>query len=180
MPQHGDLVFQSLEGGGLVAAIEGVTESPLSHCGIVMVDGDQVQVIEAFSSVEITPWAEFVLRGEQEAFTVYRCAQLTEEQRQDFVTAARSYLGRPYDIHYAFDNREIYCSELIYLAWQQTCDGELAAPETLGSLNWEPHEAFIRTIERGGLPLEREMITPVALTRSPQLEQVYRYGEFLP
>ncbi|MCX7414884.1 MAG: hypothetical protein NTY25_00090 [Planctomycetia bacterium] len=34
-PQDGDVIFQSLPYGPVVWAIEGVTKSPYSHCGIV-------------------------------------------------------------------------------------------------------------------------------------------------
>src|SRR4051794_6901417 len=46
-PREGDLVFQSLPHNPLVDAIEGVSKSPLSHCGIVVKQGDQWYVLEA-------------------------------------------------------------------------------------------------------------------------------------
>ncbi|MFM7182616.1 MAG: hypothetical protein ACKO2G_14285 [Verrucomicrobiales bacterium] len=45
--------------------------------------------------------------------------------------------------------------------------------ETLGSLNWKPHESFIREMEDGALPLDRPMVTPVSLTRDPKVKKVW-------
>jgi hypothetical protein len=46
----------------------------------------------------------------------------------------------------------------------------------LKELNWRPHEDFIRTLEGGGLPLDREIITPVDLSRAPELVKVHESG----
>ena len=35
-PKEGDIIFQSLYRSGLVKAIEGCTDSPYSHCGVVV------------------------------------------------------------------------------------------------------------------------------------------------
>jgi len=48
--------------------------------------------------------------------------------------------------------------------------------ERLGDLNWKPFEAFIRSMEDGELPLDRQMITPVGLTRSPLVRRVFPHG----
>ena len=50
---------------------------------------------------------------------------------------------------------------------------ELGQPQRLGDLKWQPYEELIRRIEGGDLPLDRPMITPVQLTRSPVLARVY-------
>ncbi len=44
--------------------------------------------------------------------------------------------------------------------------------ERLGELNWQPHEAFIRSIE-GYVPKDREMITPQSLSEAKELAHVY-------
>ena len=43
----------------------------------------------------------------------------------------------------------------------------------LGDLNWQGAESFIRSMERGKLPLERELITPVGLTKGDDLVRVF-------
>lgn len=74
---------------------------------------------------------------------------------------------------FAPGDEEIYCSEfvyLLYLRFQGITPGE---SEELGSLDWQPHEGFIREMEDGALPLDRAMVTPVGLTRDPKLRKVW-------
>ncbi|MFT5522546.1 MAG: hypothetical protein ACI9HK_000490 [Pirellulaceae bacterium] len=170
-PQEGDVLFQSLPPSKLVVAIEGATMSPFSHCGVVAKrDGDWV-VYEAFEGVEETPLREFVMRGREQGFAVYR---LREDFRQ-FIPAmiknVKTYLGREYDVRYRMDDEKIYCSELIYKAYRDASGGEkLGDFVCLGDLNWQPYETTITHFEQGPVPLDREMITPRDMARAKQLE----------
>lgn len=83
--------------------------------------------------------------------------------------------GRPAsgcDIHDSFDDERIYCSELIFKAVKTATGVQLGKVQKLGELNWEPHEAFIRSIE-GYVPNEREMITPQSLSEAKELTLVF-------
>ena len=174
-PQEGDLVFQSLPHNPLIDAIEGSTGSPYSHCGIVTRRNGKWFVIEAVGPVKETPLFSWIRQGRRGGLAVYR---LTREQERipAMIAEARALAGRPYDIHYALDDGAIYCSELIWKAWNRAGGTPLGALTTLGELNWRPHEAVIRRIENGGLPLDREMITPVEVTRDPRLTEILRQG----
>lgn len=88
-------------------------------------------------------------------------------------SALEHFAGRSYDFHYDLDDDEIYCSELVQKAYERGLGLRLGEVQRLGDLNWRPHEKFIREMENGRLPLERQMVTPVALTRSPLLERVF-------
>lgn len=65
------------------------------------------------------------------------------------------------------DDGRIYCSELIWKAFQRATGEELGRLQSLGELNWNPYAEIIRKIENGKLPLERRMITPRSLTEAP-------------
>ena len=52
-------------------------------------------------------------------------------------------------------------------------EGKLAK---LGDLNWRPYVATIRKYEGGDPPLDREMITPIDLSKAPQLQKVFDNG----
>lgn len=176
-PQEGDVVFQSLPRSPLVNAIEGVTGSPYSHCGIVARRQGEWIVYEALIGVEATPLDEFLFRGRSRAFAVYR---LKAEHRQHIpamIEQAVTYLGRPYDVRYRMDDEYIYCSELIYKSYRQASGGEqLGGLVRLGDMNWQPWEATIRQFERGPVPLDREMITPRSLAAARQLELEFFHG----
>lgn len=59
------------------------------------------------------------------------------------------------------------------MAFAQATGLKLGKWEALGSLNWKPHETFIRDMESAELPLERLMVTPVSLTRDTQVTRVW-------
>lgn len=172
-PMHGDVVFQTLQSGPLVQAIETVSQSHFSHCGIVVLRKDGVFVLEAMDTVHFTPWEEWVAQGSGGRFEVYRLKNLKGADRDKFVDGAIKYLGLPYDYHYKMDDEHIYCSELVYKGFKVAMGRELAPPQKLKDLNWRASVAFILVWEMGSIPLERDIITPVALTRSAEFQKVY-------
>ncbi|HET6409405.1 MAG TPA: YiiX/YebB-like N1pC/P60 family cysteine hydrolase [Chthoniobacteraceae bacterium] len=169
-PQEGDLLFQSLPHGELVDAIEGITQSQWSHCGIVMHKGSHWVVVEAIGHVRETPLPLWIPRGRGGRFVALRP---TAVQPSTLRSALHPYMGRPYDFRYAPGDNEIYCSELIFKAYRDSHGVALGNWQPLGELNWKPFEVFIRKMEAGALPLARPMITPVGLMESGSLRQVY-------
>lgn len=82
-------------------------------------------------------------------------------------------VGLPYDLNYDPDDDKIYCSELVYKVYERELNINIGQWERLGDLNWKPKEDFIRKMENGNLPLDRMMITPVGLTKSPYVYKVH-------
>jgi len=176
-PRVGDVLCQSLPRSPLVDAIEGASKSPYSHCGIVVERNGTWFVLEANGpgvyEMKLDKWLR---QGRKEAFAAYRFDPKYDAKIDTVVAAARKRIGKPYDIHYEFDERKIYCSELIFMAFHEATGEHLGKVRKLGDLDWKPHEAVIRQIERGGLPLEREMITPGDMAAAAQLKLHYRKG----
>jgi len=169
----GDILFQSLPRGPLVDAIEGVTRSPWSHCGIIVRDGDNWAVLEAIGPVKVTPLTSWIRQARDDRFVAYRIRERSDDLVEQLIAAARTFLGRPYDIRYELDDEKIYCSELVQKAFAKVTGRELGQPRRLGDMNWRPFEAFIRQVEGGALPLDREIVSPQALTESSELTKVY-------
>ena len=171
-PREGDIVFQSLNRSvDLVRAIEGVSQSHYSHCGVMVKEGDSWYVNEAFGTVKKTPWFDWYLRGRDYGFWVYRINSADEEIEQ-FLLELGKYQNRPYDVRYRLDDEYIYCSELVYKAYLDATGKELGELESLGSLNWEPYRKTIKKYEGGEPPLDRKMITPISLSKSEHLDRV--------
>jgi hypothetical protein len=173
-PQEGDLIFQSLHSNPLIDAIEGSSGSPFSHCGILRRQGDQGWlVLEAVGPVKETALSSWINQGRDLRYAVFRFNKPHRPHIPAFIKAAQVYEGRPYDIHYDFDDAAIYCSELIYKAFKTVTGKELGKLQTLGELNWRPHVDVIKRIENGNVPLERKMITPRSLTEAPEVELIF-------
>lgn len=172
-PRVGDIVFQSLNGSELAAVIESATQSPYSHCGIVTKQGDAWMVLEAIGPVQEIPLSHWILRGRNFKYDVFRLDDRYQDKIAAMVENGRAYLGRPYDIQYEFDDEKIYCSELVFKAFKQATTEDLGRVVELGTLEWQAHEAFIRSITGGELPLDRLMITPADLARANQLHPLH-------
>lgn len=177
VPEHGDLLFQSLPnppGLDLVDAIEGSTGSPFSHCGMVFRDGEKWKVIEAIGPVQIEDLRTWVQRGRNGKFVAYRLNAKLRAKTDQALVAMKKDLGKPYDPRYRFDDEAIYCSELLRRGWQKATGVVLGKDVKLGELNWKPYQAVIAAIEGPGPPpLDRLMITPRDLATAPELSLVY-------
>jgi hypothetical protein len=163
-PQAGDIVFQSLPHSPLVNAIEGDTGSPYSHCGIVAREDGRWVVYEAYTKVERTPLNEFLQRGRNYAFAVYRLKPEYRDKVPRLLAETLRQVGRPYDTRYRFDDDAIYCSELVFKAFQNATGEELGQVVKLGDLRWKRFRETIERIEGGPVPLERQMITPTHIS----------------
>jgi hypothetical protein len=177
-PHEGDVVFQSLPHGDLVNAIEGITHSPYSHCGVVLRnDKHEWVVIEAIASVHETPLLLWMLRGRNGDFTAYRLDPKYNPLIPEFKKNLLLYKGRRYDFDYDMTNdNSLYCSDLVYLAFNKASGEQMGKLEKLGDLDWKPYEHFIKSEQGGALPLYRLMITPASLARAPQIKEVYHGG----
>jgi len=174
-PAIGDVIFQSLPRSRLVTAIEGVTESPYSHCGIVVQRNGYWFVLEAYRCVEFTPLDAFILRGRNGGFVVYRPTEEYQQIMPEIIRCAIQYLGRPYDIRYQMDDEKIYCSELIYKSFKDATGDEFGELIRFGDMNWEPYRATIEYIN-GSVPLNRRIITPKNLAGAKQLQRVFSHN----
>ena len=172
-PQEGDIVLQSLPHGELVDAIEGVTRSPWSHCGVVIHEHHCWWVVESIGHVRKTLLPLWVIRGRRGAFEAYRSTSALPPPSESLHTALDHYMGRPYDYHYAPGDSEIYCSELVYDAFHDAFGVKLGEWQRLGDLKWKPFEKLIKWTEQGPVPLDRQMITPIGLTHTDLLTRVY-------
>lgn len=170
---EGDILFQSLPHMDLVDAIEGISGSEWSHCGILVKKDGAWQVAEAIDGVRYTPLYFWLIRGRGSKVAAYRVNELPTDAAARIKAGVKPLLGCPYDFRYAPDDDAIYCSELVYKVYGRQLSIHIGDWERLGELNWKPYESFIRHMENGGLPLDRAMITPVALTRSPLVTRVF-------
>ena len=177
--EEGDIIFQALpKVNDLVKMIEGVTESPYSHCGVVTRENGNWIVVEAVSPVRKTSLYWWIARGRGWGkFAVYRLKEEHREHIPRFIEELEPFMGRPYDMKYRMDDERIYCSELVYKAWKNATGEELGELKKLGEMNWEPYEKTIRKYEGGPPPLERLIITPRHLSEARQLEKVFG-GDF--
>lgn len=119
--KEGDIVFQTSKSSQSKYIIL-ATRSQWSHCGIIIEKPDGFYVLEAISTVSLTPYQQWVERGRGKRVSVKR---YTEEPIK---IKYSKYLGRPYDLAFKFDNGKWYCSELVYDIYKRQLSVELCEP----------------------------------------------------
>lgn len=170
--QDGDILLQHVP-CYLCSVIADVTDSQYSHCGITVRREGRPYVLEAIGPVRYTPAKTWINSGDSGMFTQLRPRNMTKAQIAEAIAEAEKMLGRPYDIQYEWDERKIYCSELVHKVFLRGANIEIGEKQAIRSLNWQPHERFIRHIAGGDLPLDRVLVTPESLTRGPNVALVY-------
>ncbi len=177
-PREGDLVFQALPlEVDLVRAIEGITRSHYSHVGVLHRRKGEWTVIEATGAgVVYTPFEKWKSIGRDERWAAYRVKAKHREHVGEFLTQLHPHAGKPYDFSYELSEDKLYCSELVYHAWAKATGQKMGTLTELGNLNWRPFSATIEKYNGGPMPPDRQLISPVELSKAPQLERVYNHG----
>lgn len=178
--QAGDIVFQSGEVGQAVA-IKAATRSRWSHVGLVFFERDTPWVLEAVQPVKTTPLAEFIARSPRSFYAMRLKDDKLRLDKKALVKAeqyARKQLGKPYDLHFRWSEKNMYCSELVWKVYKSALGLELCKPRRLSSCDLK-HPAVQKLLrERYGrmdqVPMQEWMVAPSDLAKSSLLEEVPR------
>lgn len=122
--KEGDIVFQiskSQQSPLIIAA----TDSPWSHCGIIIEKDHKLYVLEASNTVKIIPFEEWKRRGKLGKFIKRRIYD------QPIKIDYKQYLKIPYDIQFKLNNGRYYCSELIWEIYKNQFDTILVKPHPI-------------------------------------------------
>lgn len=196
--KNGDIVFQTSR-SSQSSAILLASMSAYSHMGIVEIHSDGTPfVVEAVGPVKSTPLNDWIKRGLGGRLAIKRLGTLSSNQAQSVLQAAHHYDGLPYDLFFMSTTNEIYCSELISLAFKNAADITLGktqkakelyldnfAAKRLIAKRWQKHplcqstgtatfEACYAQI------LEQELVTPHSIFNDPKLELIFSNYRPLP
>ena len=105
--REGDVIFQTSQ-SQQSPLIQIATRSKISHCGIIVMKNGKPYVLETLKTLVVTPLDKFIARGEGGKYWLKR------SNKENIKIKYGSYLGKPYDLAFKFDNGKFYCSELIY------------------------------------------------------------------
>lgn len=175
--QSGDLVFQILE-GGQGRAVQLATGSVYTHVGIVFRKGDSVRVLEAVQPVKWTRFDRWRKRGKDGHFVAMRLAdaeeRITPESVRKLRRAGSKFVGRNYDAVFNWSDDRIYCSELVWKAYERGLGIRLGEPQTWSELDLSSDAVkSLAQARLGRLPNPDGLIvSPARLLASPKLVKV--------
>lgn len=139
---------------------------------------DRWMVLEAVQPVKFTPLQEWVKRGQGGHVVIKRL--LDSDRRLDTETLARMkgvekrYLGKPYDLTFEWDDRRIYCSELVWKVYKEGAGVELGSLQRLKDFDLTHPAVQKKMRERYGerIPMDEPVISPQAMFECPLLTTV--------
>ncbi len=186
--KSGDIIFQT-SNSNQSYAIMLASKSLYSHVGIIEEDKGEFYVIEAISEVKRTPLKKWINRGRLGLYTVSRIKNLTDSKIKNIVEGAKKYLGRKYDLYFTSNNPEIYCSELVSLAYKEagievghyqkvsTLDVDNFITRKLFKSRWRKHplcQEKTTTFDSCWKKVQSdELITPISLYEDKNTEIIF-------
>ena len=176
--REGDLIFHTSQ-SGQSKVIRLVTQSPLTHVGILVQGPSGLIVIEAVGPVKLTPLQQLIARGEGKKYLVKRLrGGLQAGQIENMRKVGSRFLGLPYDPLFQWDDQHLYCSELIWKVYQRGAGVRLGEPQRFSDLNLSSPQAQQLLRERLG-PTRVDggefIVTPAALAACSRLVTVVNH-----
>jgi len=174
--QTGDIIFH-ISKSQQSLSIQKATHSPYSHMGMIVNKNNQTWVLEAIQPVQYTALNQWIARGENAHYVVKRLKQpLNVQQKTTLVQNAEKYLGKPYDIYFEWDDRAIYCSEIVWKAYQHALGIELSPLQQLKQFDLKQNEVQRLMRQRYGqnIPLNEQVIAPKSIYDSKLLKEIFR------
>ena len=134
-------------------------------------------MLEAAARVSYTPLSKWAAQGERGHYVVKRLRDntvLTPQARERLAKAGAEYVGKPYDLVFAWSDEQIYCSELVWKIYQRKLGVKVGALAPLKSFDLTSPAVRAKMQERYGknLPWEEPIISPAAMYESDQLVTV--------
>lgn len=184
--KEGDILFQHNACGPLCESIDKVTAgyggNDYNHCGLVVLINDTLAVVEAIGQhVKISSLKEFYQRSSKnnQSLLVGRVKADWQRSIPQAVFNSLELIGRPYDSVFEWGNESVYCSELIYEAFNTANQGEplfQLAPMTFRDPDtkefFPPWVAYYQELNHP-IPEGKPGINPGLLSRSDKLDVFY-------
>ena len=186
MLEEGDIVFQQSQSPQSVAIRE-ATGSSWTHVGVVVTERGATRIVEAGNNgVALTSVAAFVNASRDNRMVVMRLKSaeehFTPEGRETFRSALKRDYGKRYDRLFEWSDVRIYCSQLVWRAYEASFNLSIGEVQRVEDLNFNRPAVQALINERYGLSraeltrsslLQEKIITPLAIKESNLLETVF-------
>ena len=166
--KEGDVIFQTSQ-SQQSPLIQIATRSRISHCGIIVMKNGKPYVLETLKTLVVTPLDKFIARGEGGKYWLKR------SNKVNIKIEYGSYLGKPYDLAFKFDNGKFYCSELIYDIYKNQLGIELCEPKKVSDylmIGIDKLPQIEMAMKKRGITMEQYAVAPVDIFESDYLEDV--------
>jgi hypothetical protein len=160
--QEGDLVFLDMD-SVIFEQVAVATQTWTSHVGVAVYDEGWYVVESALLVSRQTPLCKYLKRTQDERFAIRRLSDgLTPTQLLELKDYLQSQMGIFYDTGFNYDSERLFCSKLVYQAYQVLGIevGQIKTMRDLLSENPNGSLTFWKWWFLGSIPWERRTITP--------------------
>ena len=172
--KDGDIIFHTSK-SSQSKMIQEVTESNLTHCGIIFFQNGKPFVFEAVQPVKITPLKEWINRGVGGKYIVSRVkTPLNKSQTSEMYNYAKKQLGKSYDMKFQWSDTKMYCSELVYKVF--SAGGiYVATPKKFSDYNLESKivKDAINSRYGNSINVNEKVVTPVDIYKSSSVKTIF-------
>lgn len=177
--QVGDIIFHKSQSSQAKAITE-AAGSEWTHVGIVVADKGKWYVAEAIGPVVATPLQDFINRGKNREYRIFRFKHFKPATMTAALYKAIKKQNKPYDIYFEWSTERTYCSELVYRAMLEVTGHEVGVVQKYKDLRLDgPYvKALIkkRLTDTGReLDVNEPIITPVSQMRETDFTLVKQY-----
>lgn len=177
--REGDIIFhQSYSDQS--EAVRIATSSKFSHMAIIFKYKGRFMIFEAVQPVKISSITEFARRGGN-SFVIKRLKDrdsvLTPETIEKMKIQGKKYLGKNYDYQFRWDDKRIYCSELVWKIYKYGAGIEVGRLQYARDMNLD-NPVVRRLIEKrygkkNSIPADEIVISPQSIYECDRLVTVY-------
>lgn len=169
----GDIIFHKSR-SQQSKAIKEASGSDWTHVGILISKNGEWYVAEAVGPVVSTKLTNFINRGKNKDYKIYRFKHFDADTMKTKLIEAIKQQNKPYDIYFEFSDEKTYCSELVYKAMLSVTGHELGQIQKFKDLKLDGRHVkdLIRlrlTEQSRELDPEEFIITPVSQMLDPNL-----------
>jgi len=175
----GDIIFHKSQSTQAKAITE-ASGSQWTHVGIIVANAGKWYVAEAVGPVKATPLQDFINRGKNKEYKIYRFKHFNPKTMELALHNAIRRQNKPYDIYFEMSDTRTYCSELVYKAMREVTGQEVGTMQKFKDLKLTgPYvKALIkkRLTDTGReLDPNEPIITPISQMRESDFTLVKQY-----
>jgi len=172
--KNGDIIFQTST-SRQSQLLETTTNSKYTHVGIIVKDSNKFYVAEASSKVKITPLDKFIAKGKDHKYMVLRSDEVNETKFSKMKSFVKKFLGKNYDLKFQWDDDEMYCSELVWKAYDHA-GIKLSETKTFEDFNVSSpiaRKEILKRFKNSIFSLDETVVAPVDIANNKDLKVVF-------
>jgi hypothetical protein len=177
MFSEGDIIFQNKKSNE-TDLLSFISKAKYNNAGVVFKIKGKFYVLEADQPVQLAPIQSWIQDGRDNSYELKRLTEyktiMTPENIEKLNAVRKDFMGKPKDLSFDWDDKALYCGELVWKIFKKALDAALCEPQALADFDLSDPEIRERIEKTYGkkVPLYEDLVTTENIFNSPLLETV--------